>query len=66
RLARRSPVTRVGPISAPLKRGRRRLSPAAGGAAVNGNGVAHRARSIADDRFGYDSSRLEIQNAALA
>ena len=61
RLARRSPVTGVGRISAPLKRRRRRPASAAGGddrslavaidGNVNGNGIA--CGGIADDGLGY-------------
>jgi len=62
RLARRSPVTRVGHISAPLRRRRRRHHEAAAdgdsglAAAVhrNGNGAAHHAAGFASDGFGHD------------
>ena len=60
RLARRSPVTRIGRISAPLKRRRRKLSDTAtagdgdgieiavnGHGGGNGNGVAHHQGDVA-------------------
>ena len=66
RMARRSPVTRVGRISAPLKRRRRKLSPAVdGGLAIavtgnrNGNGVAPNGGNAAHEIAGYDG---EIEN----
>jgi len=65
RLARRSPVTSISRISAPLKRRRRKLSQATGddqssvAVAVNGDnhGVAHHDSGMADDSVGYDQYR---------
>lgn len=62
RLARRSPVTRVGRISAPLKRRRRKPSRAAAGdigsiaieVKGNGNGVAPHRNGLAHDDLDYD------------
>jgi hypothetical protein len=69
RLARRAPVTRVGRISAPLKRRRRKHSPAAdavdGGRVIavtgdgNGNGVAPNGGDGAHEIASYDG---EIEN----
>jgi hypothetical protein len=76
RLARRSPVTRVGRISAPLRRRRRKLSRAAAGGdggriavaiAVNGhgNGVADHGGALAHNGLGYDDrSEIESVNGA--
>jgi hypothetical protein len=60
RLARRSPVTRVGRISAPLKRRRRKPSQVAASDSSlaievnrNGNGVALHRNGLAHDDLGY-------------
>ncbi len=72
RLTRRSPVTRIGRISAPLKRRRRKLSAAADGLADgglatavtgNGNGVAPRGGGEAHEIAGYDGE-IETVNGA--
>lgn len=73
RLARRSPVTRVGRISAPLKRRRRKGFPATdggdGGLAIavtgnrNGNGVAPDGSTVAHEAAGYDRE-IESLNGA--
>jgi hypothetical protein len=72
RLARRSPVTRVGHISAPLRRRRRRRPEAAGngdsGLAAAGNGVANRPGRFVQDSLaeGRLSARVAIQEDAPA
>jgi hypothetical protein len=69
RLARRSPVTRVGRISAPLKRRRRKFSPAAGRVAIavtgnrNGNGAAPDGSDGAHRIAGYEGE-IESVNGA--
>ena len=75
RLARRSPVTRVGRISAPLKRRRRKVSEVVAGdggsiaIAVNGNsngngnGVAPHRNGLTNDGLGYGELGSEIENA---
>ena len=74
RLARRSPVTRVGRISAPLKRRRRKPSEVAAGdgssiaVAINGNsngngnGVAPHRNGLAHDGVGYREHGGEIES----
>jgi hypothetical protein len=73
RLARRSPVTRVGRISAPLKRRRRKPSEMVAGdggsiavavnANGNGNGVAPHRDGLAHDGLGFGEHGSEIENA---
>ncbi|HVB78340.1 MAG TPA: hypothetical protein VNE82_00145 [Candidatus Binataceae bacterium] len=59
RLARRSPVTRLGQISAPLRRRRRKRTLVPGGyadgvaVAANGKGAAHHHHAAARDGLGY-------------
>jgi hypothetical protein len=72
RLARRSPVTRVGRISAPLKRRRRKPSEMVAGdggsiavavnANGNGNGVAPHRDGLAHDGLGFGEHGSEIEN----
>jgi hypothetical protein len=75
RLARRSPVTRVGRISAPLKRRRRKSSQVAAGddggiaAAVNGNGngnsVAPHRNGLVHEDLGYgEHGEIESVNGS--
>jgi hypothetical protein len=63
RLARRSPVTRVGRISAPLKRRKRKLD---GGIAVaiNGHGLAHHVNTVAHEIVAYDGEMENVNGAA--
>ena len=73
RLARRSPVTRVGRISAPLKRRRRKPSEMVAGdggsiavavnAKGNGNGVAPHRDGLARDGLGFGEHGGEIEKA---
>jgi len=73
RLARRSPVTRVGRISAPLKRRRRKPSEMVAGdggsiavsvnANGNGNGAAPHRDGLAHDGLGFGEHGSEIENA---
>jgi hypothetical protein len=72
RLARRSPVTRVGRISAPLKRRRRKPSEMVAGdggsiavsvnANGNGNGAAPHRDGLAHDGLGFGEHGSEIEN----
>lgn len=72
RLARRSPVTRVGRISAPLKRRRRKPSEMVAGdggsiavavnANGNGNGVAPHRDGLAHDGLGFGEHGSEIES----